>query len=138
MPLFPPARLPAARVPLALALLSLASVTARADLLQECNGIASVINRSTPQQIDQVTRLMSSVCVGDGRAVRLIYMNQLGVPHGAVSQASLDGIRPRMVKAWCTDPDQRTLINMVDIQYRYSHSDGRVIGKIDISRRDCN
>ncbi len=138
MPFFKPARLAAARAPVAMALLSLASFAARADLLQQCNGIASAINRSTPQQIDQVTKLMTSVCVADGRAVRLIYMNQLGVPNGAVSQGNLDGIRPRMVKAWCTDPDQRTLINMVDIQYRYSYPDGRAIGKIDITRRDCN
>ncbi len=122
----------------ALALAATAPFAARADLLQECNGIAAVVNKSTPQQIDQVTKLMTSMCIPDGRSVKLVYMNQLNVPNGGVSQSNLDGIRPRMVKAWCTDPDQRTLINMVDIQYRYSYPDGRVIGRIDIARRDCN
>lgn len=122
---------------LALALVTSASFGARADLLQECNGVASTINRSTPQQIDQVTKLMNAICVADGRGVMLIYRNNLSVPNGAVSQSNLDGIRPRMVKAWCTDPDQRTLLNMVDIQYTYSYPDGRLIGKINITRRDC-
>ena len=120
-----------------LALAASASFGARADLLQECNGIVSTINRSTPQQIDQVTKLMNAICVADGRSVMLIYRNNLSVANGTVSQGNLDGIRPRMVKAWCTDPDQRTLLNMVDIQYTYSYPDGRLIGKINISRRDC-
>lgn len=122
---------------LTLTLGACASFGARADLLQECNAIASTINRSTPQQIDQVTKLMNAICVADGRSVMLIYRNQLGVPNGAVSQSNLDGIRPRMVKAWCTDPDQLTLLKMVDIQYTYSYPDGRMVGKINISRRDC-
>lgn len=120
-----------------LALAASASFGARADLLQECNGIASTVNRSTPQQIDQVTKLMNAICVADGRSVTLIYRNNLSVANGSVSQGNLDGIRPRMVKAWCTDPDQRALLNMVDIQYTYSYPDGRLIGKINIARRDC-
>ena len=111
---------------------------AHADLLQDCNGVASQINRSTPQQLDRVTKLLSSTCVPDGRVVRLIYMNELSVPNGSVSQGTLDGLRSRMVQAWCTDPDQRTLLNLIEIQYSYSYTDGRLIGKINLSRRDCS
>ncbi len=122
----------------ALLIATMSCVGARADMLQDCNGVASQINRSTPQQLDRVTRLISSTCVSDGRAVRLIYMNEISAPSGSVSQSALDGMRPRMVQAWCTDPDQRTLINMIDIQYSYSYPDGRLIGKINLSRRDCS
>jgi hypothetical protein len=122
----------------ALGIVILACHDARADLLQDCNGIASQINRSTPQQLDRVTKLLSSTCVPDGRVVRLIYMNEISVPNGSVNQGTLDSMRPRMVQAWCTDPDQRTLINLIDIQYSYSYSDGRLIGKINLSGRDCS
>ncbi len=111
---------------------------ARADLLQDCNGVASQINRSAPQQLDRVTKLLTSTCVPDGGGVRLIYMNELSVPNGSVNQGTLDSIRSRMVQAWCTDPDQRTLLNLIDIQYSYSYPDGRLIGKINLSRRDCS
>ncbi len=121
----------------ALVVVAVASVNARADLLQDCNGVASQINRSTPQQLDRVTKLMSSTCVAVGSTVRLIYMNEVSVPNGSINQGTLDGMRPRMVQAWCTDPDQRRLINLVDIQYSYRYPDGRLIGKINLTRRDC-
>jgi hypothetical protein len=121
----------------ALVIVAMTSVDARADLLQDCNGVASQINRSTPQQLDRVTKLMNSTCVAVGRAVRLIYMNEVSVPNGSINQSALDGMRPRMVQAWCTDPDQRRLISLVDIQYSYSYPDGRLIGKINLTRRDC-
>ena len=117
--------------------LMVGSVSARADLLTDCNQTASEVNRSTPQVLDNITTLLNAICFKDGGAVTLSYRNRLSVNPGAVTQANLNNLRPGMVNSWCTDPDMRALINQVNIQYTYSDAGGRFVGKIDLSRRDC-
>jgi len=119
------------------AIFSLGMVNAHANLLAECNVVASQINKSVPQTIDQVTTLTSATCFPEGRAVHLQYRNKLSVPAGSVNQAKLNSIRPQLVAAWCTDPTQRATLNQVNIQYHYSDGGGKYIGKIDISKTDC-
>lgn len=123
--------------------LSMAVVTApfaaHADLLGDCNATASQINKSTPQQLDKVTTLMSTVCLKDGRDVLLIYRNEVSAPKGALDQQRLNAaLKPKMLQAWCTDPVQRRTLNLINIRYTYNESDGRYIGRIDLSRNDCN
>ncbi len=121
----------------ATATLSLGMVNAHANLLAECNVVASQINRSAPQVIDQVTTLTNANCSQDGRSVLLQYRNKLNVPAGSLNQATLNSIRPQMVSTWCTDPTQRATLNQLNIQYHYSDGSGKYVGKIDISRTDC-
>ena len=122
---------------IAAATLSLSIPNAYANLLSECNAIASQINRSTPQAIDQVTTLLNANCYQEGRVVHLQYRNKLSVPAGAVDQGKLNTIRPNMVTAWCTDPTQRATLNQINIQYHYSDGSGKYVGKVDISKTDC-
>lgn len=117
--------------------LSVYSSTAKADLLAECNQTASAINQSAPQVIDKVTTLINSVCFKEGSAVTLQYRNKLDVPSGAVDQARINTLKPAMVNFWCTDPTQRKILNLVNIQYTYSENNGKYIGKVDIARREC-
>ena len=119
------------------AALSLCIFHAQADLLTECNAVASQINKSAPQTIDQITTLVTALCFQEDRTVRLQYRNKLSVPASSISQANLNTIRPQMVTSWCTDPTQRSLLNLISIQYHYSDNTGRYIGKIDISKTDC-
>lgn len=111
--------------------------SAHADLLTECNISASQINKSTPQTLDKVTTLLNATCYQDGGAVVLQYRNRLSVPSGSVDQSKLNTIKPNMIAAWCSDPTQRATLNLVNIQYTYSEMNGKLIGKIDISTRDC-
>ena len=119
-----------------MALLSLA-LSARADLLAECNQTAGAINKSTPQTLDRVTTLLSAVCFKEGATVTLQYRNKLDVPAGTVDQAKINTLKPSMVNAWCTDPTQRQVLNQVNIQYTYSDAKGKYIGKVDIAKREC-
>lgn len=116
---------------------SLCIFHAQADLVTECNAVASQINKSTPQTIDQITTLVTALCFQEARTVRLQYRNKLSVPASSISQANLNTIRPQMVASWCTDPAQKSLLNLISIQYHYSDDSGRYIGKIDISKTDC-
>ena len=117
--------------------LGLGASSARADLLAECNQVASGLNRSTPQTLDKITTLLNAICFKDGVAVTLMYRNRLDVASGTVNQSNLNTLRPGMVNAWCTDPSMRELINSLNIQYTYSDPTGKLIGKIDLSKRDC-
>lgn len=118
-------------------LLSFSATSARGDLLFDCNVIARQINQSTPQKLDQVTTLLNATCAREGRNVRMLYRNRVDAQPGTVNQATLNLIRPQMVNTWCTDPEQRSALNLINIQYRYIDSSGNHIGKIDISKSDC-
>lgn len=113
------------------------SPTTASDSLAECSAVASEVNKSTPRAIDQATTLINAYCYQGARAVHLQYRNKLSVPTGSVDQAKLDSARPRTVASWCTDPTMRPLLNRVNIEYHYSDSVGRYIGKIEVSRTDC-
>ncbi len=122
---------------LALAALAL-SLPASADLLAVCNSAASEINKNTPQQLDRFTTLLNTVCLKDGGGVVLVYRNEVSAPGGALNQQMLNtALRPKMLQAWCTDPVQRRTLNLINIRYAYSESDGKYIGKVDLSRQDC-
>lgn len=108
-----------------------------ASLLGECNSAASIINRSSPQAVDQYTTLLNAICYQDAGAVVLQYRNRVGLPSGSVDQSKLNSLKPGMISMWCTDPTQRATLNLVDIQYTYVDSSGKYIGKIDIKKRDC-
>ena len=122
---------------LAALMLGMGMCNAKADMLTECNAIASLISKSTPQNIDQITTLVTAICFQEDRGVRLQYRNKLSVPASSISQSNLNSIRPQMVTSWCTDPAQRSVLNLINIQYHYSDPTGRYIGKIDISKSDC-
>jgi hypothetical protein len=64
---------------------SLCIFQAQADLVTECNAVASQINKSAPQTIDQITTLVTALCFQEARTVRLQYRNKLSVP--AISSA---------------------------------------------------
>ena len=117
--------------------LAMGSMPAKADLLTECNETAGSINKTTPQAIDKVTTLLNSVCFQDGRTVTLQYRNKLDVPPGSVDQGKINTLKPTMVNAWCTDPTQRKILKLVNIQYTYSDASGRFLGKVDIANREC-
>jgi len=117
------------------ALLVLSFNTAHAaNLMAECNGAAGEVNQSAPQQIDQITVLKSAVCFQDGNAVVFQYRMQLSVPG---NQVNLNLIKPNMISTWCTDPQLTPMLKLFNIQYNYTDRQGKFIGRIDISTRDC-
>lgn len=117
---------------------SLTCLPASADLLSVCNSAASEINKNTPQQLDKFTTLLSSVCLRDGGSVVLVYRNEVSAPAGALNQTLLNtALRPKMLQAWCTDPVQRRTLNVINIRYTYSESDGKYIGRVDLNRNEC-
>lgn len=105
--------------------------------LKDCNALASELNKMTPMNVDQVTLWKTTVCVPrDGRTV-LTYAYVLDVPKGTVNQDSLERLRPTQLAGWCTNPQQRALFNMFDVEHQYSDKDGNFIGKLFHTNRMC-
>ena len=111
-----------------------ASPALASGLLAECNDVASSINQSAPQAIDKITTLLNSACFEDGRSVVLQYRMRLSVTG---QEVDLNRLKPNMVNSWCTDPQLRPLLNYINVQYSYADPQGRHIGRVDISQRNC-
>lgn len=114
---------------------SLTSITHAATLAQ-CNEIASEVNKTTPMDIDSVTKLMSSICYEDKKKIVLSYRAIVTVDR-ELTQADVTGIRPQNVNYICTDPDAKTLLDFVDVEYYYSDRNRKFIGRNRISKKDC-
>lgn len=117
--------------------LLLVSVTAKADLLADCNTLSSEINGNTPKTIDKITILKNSTCFKDGKTTVLSYNYAINVPVGTASQTHIDGMKKGMLLSWCSNPDTRKIIDVVDIENQYSYKDGAYIGKMRMSKKQC-
>jgi hypothetical protein len=105
-----------------------------ADTLSNCNEQAAEINKSAPQQIDKITILTNAVCTSDGGKVTLQYNNKLTEP---VDLNKLNGLKSIMLNQWCTNPDLKPLLNIINIRYSYMDSKGKFLANIDLSKKEC-
>jgi hypothetical protein len=120
------------------ALMNVPADSLSAQTVQEqCDVTAGEINRNTPTQIDRVTVLINAVCFSQYGRVTLRYANLLLAPEVAISQESMDRMKPLLLNIWCTDPDLRQTIQRVDIQYVYYSDAGIYLGKLDLRRSEC-
>ena len=105
-----------------------------ADNLSNCNEQSAEINKSTPQQIDKITILTNAVCTSDGGKVTLQYNAKLTE---SVDINRLIGLKTVMLNQWCTNPDLKPLINIINIRYSYMDSKGKFLTNIDLSKKEC-
>lgn len=110
------------------------SASALADTLSNCNEQAAEINKSAPQQIDKITILTNAVCTSDGGKVTLQYNNKLTE---TVDLNKLTGLKTVMLNQWCTNPDLKPLLNIINIRYSYMDNKGKFLANIDLSKKEC-
>ncbi len=113
------------------------SAHAQSLSLAQCSALANQLNQQMPMRADTVTSVQSVVCVQVSGVTRLTYLMEVDLPRSQIDQATLDSLRPKMLNAWCTDPQQRRLLNAVDVSYRYRDNAGHYIGVIQLSARSC-
>lgn len=118
-------------------MLYLSPFVVKADALATCSIASTSVNSKTPITVDKSTILYSSMCSKNGNAVKLKYMFRLNFQNGTASQAGLDGLRGRMLNHWCTNPDTRPLIKIMDIEGVYSYTDGQYIGSLLLHGYEC-
>lgn len=109
---------------------------ASAGVYENCKATAELLNKSTPTQIDSVTKLMSAMCIPEPSGKpRLVYYMEVDLPN--VNQMDIDTLKPKMQRAWCTDPRQSRTLKDLDIRYVYRKNNGQFIGSINLSYKSC-
>lgn len=120
-----------------LILIGFYSINAKSDTLSTCKEVASQINSTVPIQVDNRTILKNTICFKTGSVVTLTYLYSLDFGGQPVLQSNLNNLRKRILNGWCTNPDQRAAINLMNIEAQYHYPDGRYIGNLTFSKNDC-
>ena len=113
--------------------------SSHAQTFEQCNKIASEVNKICPMKVDKITTAKSVVCFPKKNTIIFTYFMEVDINEGsALTQNALDAYRPNIVKMWCTDPSQLVLLKIYPIQYKYSFNTGQFIGEINFSLNDCS
>jgi hypothetical protein len=109
-----------------------------ADLLSTCNSMASDLNKQLPMQVDNITTWKATICMQAADVVTLRYMYTINVASNKVTQKDLtDNVRQAQLNQWCSSPDLRKILNLVNIEAVYNDQLGIYIGKLVHSKSMC-
>jgi len=112
--------------------------SAYAQLLQECNAIASDRNaRYYPSRVDSVTTIKSISCYSDNKDVVLNFNRIVDFKGVSYDQNTLNSLRPSMKNTLCTGPDTNSLLRKFTLGYKYFFDDGKYIGELKFSINEC-
>lgn len=120
-------------------LLSLSCVAsfAKNATMSECISFATELNKSLPQMADNVTKVEGAACLPAGKRVILLYRMRLIVSKQDMSNYSTVKLKKMLIQTWCTSPNQRELLEALDIRYNYLDERGAFVDDIDIKVLDC-
>lgn len=120
-------------------LLSLVCFTALAKnaTMAECISLTTEVNKSLPQMADKVTMLEGAACLPSGKRVILLYRMRLVVSKKDLPNYSTTKLKNMLIQTWCTSPDQREILEVLDIRYNYLDKLGSFIEEIDVKILDC-
>ena len=116
--------------------ISALSQAAVAGTYQECISTANEINQTAPQQIDKVTVLLNATCKEEGKKVILSYSYMLDTENPITKQA-IESMKPNQINAVCTDPNLKSVLDVVLMEFSYSSRDRKFIGANRINKKDC-
>lgn|GEM_PF-3467491 len=107
-------------------------------LFKECLKTAADLNKNAPLPIDKVTTFKGALCFSDANSVTMQYQINLSLPGtGSFGQSDLEILRPIVLNPWCSNPEQRHALNLMNIEYKYFDSKNNYIGAINITSSDC-
>jgi len=112
--------------------------TSYAQTLEECNALASDSNTQYPSRVDKVTTIKSLICYLDNKKVVLSYNMIIDTDGGSsINQKAINTLRPSMLNTLCTDPDTILLLTTFPIAYKYYFDNGKYIGELKFSVKEC-
>jgi len=106
------------------------------NIQRELKKVASDINRKSPQQVDEETRLDGAETLPE--RTFLYKYTLISVTQEEVALSLLEEhVRPEIVKAYRTHPEMKYLRdNAVNLIYRYVDKDGKPIGDLTVGPKD--
>ena len=116
-------------------IISIPSLVYSKDItLAECNAMASIINQSTPMNVDEVTVMQSVVCT---YPAEIIYNYNLTIT-ARPNDINFNILKNSILNAWCTDPDQIYLLERVSgVQYKYRDINNTYLGELRFTMDEC-
>lgn len=112
------------------------SQAALAGTYQECISTANEINQTAPQQIDKITILVNATCKEEGKKVILSYSYMLDTEN-LITKQDIESMKPSQINAVCTDPQLKSVLDVVFMEFSYSGRDRKFIGANRINKKDC-
>jgi len=103
----------------------------------ECVAFADEVNKSFPQMADKITKIEGVVCLPEKKRVTLMYRMKLTISKLEATNLSMANAKKSMIQTWCTAPEQREVLEALDVRYSYLDSSGSFFEKIEIKITDC-
>lgn len=87
--------------------------------------------------VDRITKLRNTLYQKQAGKREFIYFYT--ITDNSLSKNSLDWdfLNNRSINIWCTDPEQREMLDLTSVTYSYSLPDGGFLNKINFSKDDC-
>lgn len=105
--------------------------------LDECKAMAAKLNAEAPKEMSSHSRLESVKCVQGKSKPRLVYNNRVLVDVKKPSPKVIARMKQEQRHSWCSDGDQRGLLEMVDVSYAYYDKSRRYLGALTHRIDDC-
>lgn len=106
---------------------------------KECQQLASTLNEGFPMQINEYTKIMGTICApaaDNKEKITFIYM--YNVLNRNIKAPDVKSERTSQLRSWCTDPDQKLVLSLYDIEYKYQYVDGTFIAINRFQEKNCN
>ena len=108
-----------------------------APTLAECDAFASDLNKSYPQRVDKYTTVRGTTCVQEKTRRILIYRMALEFGKSEVDSNKMETNRKTQRANWCSSPQMRPLLKLVDIRYIYFDVNGVYVTETNHRIEDC-
>ena len=108
-----------------------------AGSLFECKALVKETNKNMPMQVNKITKIKSVGCI-DGKPPTIQYLNQVDVNASKNLITTVKSSRLNQLNFWCTSPEQRAVMNIYNIEYKYTDKSGRYIASNRFNKSQCN
>jgi hypothetical protein len=107
--------------------------------LADCVAYTATLNKNYPQSIGGDTIVQNTVCTPGKVRPKLTFNYKVNLDNAALGNvtARLASIKEKQINHWCSNPEQRKLLDRVDIRYMYSDNKNRNIGETNHRVEDC-
>ena len=102
--------------------------------LKMCQSVSDKV--SLPMTVDSVTTWDALGCFNIDNKVNGVY--RYTVAGGRVTADSIKGQWSKQKNTWCTNPDQHAALKQMNVEFYYSDTSGKFIGKNAFTINDCD
>jgi hypothetical protein len=105
---------------------------------KECNYLSSQLNSNLPKKLDEITTADSTICThSKNNRIILLYRNTLDLERNELPKKILSKIHETQKNNICTNPNLKSLVDVVDMGYVFNDNSGQYLGEFAVKVEDC-